>query len=391
MQHEHWIHENLKQRKAAHQFRHAQCLQEAGAVIDSENGPLVNFCSNDYLNLSRSAAGLEAAIDWGERFGHGATASRLVCGSLPCHQDLESDLAAFKGYPAARLFGSGYLANLGIITALAGKGDAIFVDRLSHASVLDGARLSGARLFRFRHNDAQHLNTMLSDNPSFQKRLVVTEALFSMDGDLAPLPALAEVCNAHQALFMVDEAHSTGVFGAQGRGLVSHYGLQDTVNISMGTLSKALGSYGGFACCSVAMQDYLTNYARPFIYSTALPPTVIGPVHQALRFLQSTPDAGRKLLERSARLRKKLQTHGIDTGNSESPIIPLMVGDEKLAIRISESLREKGILAVAIRPPTVPNGTSRIRLTVTLGHEESLIDQVADQIAETFSAHGALT
>jgi 8-amino-7-oxononanoate synthase len=391
MQHEQWITGQLDERKQTRLFREAICRGDVGGAARDPGATGLNFCSNDYLDLARNAECTAASQKFTDRYGHGATASRLVCGTLPYHQQLESRLTAFKGYPASLLFGSGYLANLGVITALVEKGDAVFADRLVHASMIDGMRLSGARIFRFRHNDAVHLDELLQKNGGYRRRLVITESVFSMDGDLAPLPALADTCEKHGAMFMVDEAHAVGVFGPQGRGLVSEYGLQERVNISLGTLSKALGSYGGFVCCSDEMRSYLCNHARPFIYSTALPGTVVGPAIAALDILERDAGEPQRILERATLLRKRLEEAGIDCGNSESPIIPLMVGEAETANRIAKELEAVDILCISIRPPTVPIGTSRLRMTVTLAHSNAHIERAATAVIDAFQKAGLVS
>jgi len=387
---EHWIADALDARRSEHLFREARTCAQVGGIYERDGQVIYNFCSNDYLDLARSSTGKQAISEWTDTYGQGATASRLVCGNLPYHDETETRLANFKAYPSALLFGSGYLANIGVITALVEKGDAVFADRLSHACILDGMRLSGARLGRFHHNNVDHLDRQLKRSTDARRKLVITESLFSMDGDLAPLEDLAEVCERHEAMLLVDEAHATGVLGPQGRGLISKLGLQDKVTISMGTMSKALGSYGGFVCCSPLMRDYLVNHARPFIYSTALPPTVLAPVISALDFLESNTEAPSLLMAKSNALRERLEHAGINTGESESPIIPLMTGDEAIALAIDARLQEQHILCAAIRPPTVPAGTSRLRLTLTLAHDDHAIDYVAERVITAFREAGCI-
>jgi 8-amino-7-oxononanoate synthase len=302
---------------------------------------------------------------------------------LPCHEELEAALAAHKGYQAALVFGSGYLANLGLLGALAGREDCIIADRLAHASILDGAGLSRARVLRFRHNDPQHLRDMLRRASGARRLFVVTESVFSMDGDLAPLSAIAEAACAASAMLIVDEAHATGVFGPRGTGLIGALGLQDAVPVAMGTLSKALGGYGGFVAGSEVFRRWLINRARAFIFSTSLPPASVGAALGALAALDRQPDQGLLLLERARSLRDCLRAAGFNTGNSASQIIPLIIGDNQQTLRFAQSLRELGILAVAIRPPTVPEGTSRLRLSLTLKLTPADIERATDIIITT--------
>ena len=349
-----------------------------GAETSIDCATLLNFSSNDYLGLARHPRVLAATVEAVKQFGAGATASRLVAGTLTCHQQLEKELAGLKGYPTALVFGSGYAANVGMISALMGRGDHIFIDRLAHASLVDAAVLSRARVHRFHHNDPDHLLKLCRSCPAVGRRLVVTESVFSMDGDLAPVAQLAGVAEREGAMVLVDEAHATGVFGPGGAGVVRQSGAESNVNLSMGTLSKALGGYGGFVACSESMRNWFIHKARSFIYSTALPPAMAGAALGALDVLRASPGMGAELLAKAADFRARLQAQGLDTGASESQIIPVMVGDNDRAIRLHRRLRERGILAVAIRPPTVPRGTARLRLSVRLDHSTETLACVAD-------------
>lgn len=361
-----------------------------GALVKAAGRSLWNFSSNDYLGLARHSRVQAAAIEAINRFGTGATASRLVSGTLTCHEALEQQLAELKGYPAALVFGSGYAANVGIISALVGRGDHVFMDRLAHASLVDAAILSRASVHRFHHNDSDHLHRLCRACSGSGKRLVVTESVFSMDGDLAPLAELAGVAEAEGAMMLVDEAHATGLFGPAGAGLVRQGRIESKVNLSMGTLSKALGGLGGFVACSDEMRNWLIHKARSFIYSTALPPAMVGAASGALAVLRENPGLGRELLARAARFRRRLKALGLDTGASESQIIPVLVGDNTRAVRLHRRLLEQGILAVAIRPPTVPRGTARLRLSLRLDHPVDVLDEVADRIADAARAAGVI-
>ena len=289
-------------------------------------------------------------------------------------------IAALKGYPEALLFGSGFLANTGVITALAGRSDHVFADKLAHASIIDGIVLSRANLKRFHHNDADHLKTLLGQCPAGGRKLVVTESVFSMDGDIALLPEITSLAVEQGAMVMVDEAHATGVFGPRGSGLIREHGLEERVNVSMGTLSKALGGYGGFIACSPALRELLVNRARSFIYTTGLPPSVVGSALGALAVVEKADNPGVELLRRAAIFRRRLQQAGLDTLNSQSQIIPVLIGENARTLAVAQRLKSKGILTVAIRPPTVPEGTARLRLSVTLDHTDNDLEWAAEEI-----------
>jgi 8-amino-7-oxononanoate synthase len=350
----------------------------------------LNFSSNDYLNLSNDPDVKAVANRFLNEFGCGAGASRLVTGTLSCHTKLEERLASLKGYPAALVFGSGYLANLGTIPALVESHDFVFADRLAHASILDGVILSRAKLHRFNHNDASHLEQLLAKAPSSGRRLVVTESVFSMDGDLAPLKDIASVAERYDAMLMVDEAHATGVFGPGGGGLVRELKLESLVNVSMATLSKALGSYGGVVACSATMRESLINLARAFIYSTALPPAAVGAALGALDVMEAKPGLGADLLDRATLFRNQLRSANLNVGSSASQIIPVIVGDSGKALALSQRLRNEGIIAVAIRPPTVPRGTARLRFSVTLAHSNEDLKMAADTVIQSARCEGVL-
>ena len=385
-----WIADELATLRNAGLERFLVPYPGTGAEIPVGGHPLLNFSSNDYLGLSRHPRVKAAAIAAIQQFGTGATASRLVAGTLTCHEGLEGQLAALKGYPAALVFGSGYAANVGMISALVGRGDHIIMDRLAHASLVDAAVLSRARVHRFRHNDSGHARELCRACPAGGRRLIVTESVFSMDGDLAPVSGLASVATEEGAMVLVDEAHATGVFGPAGAGVIRQADAESGVNLSMGTLSKALGGLGGFVACSDEMRSWFIHKARSFIYSTALSPAMVGAALGALEVLREAPGMGSGLLARSAHFRNRLQAQGLDTGASASQIIPVMVGDNGRAIRLHRRLLEQGILAVAIRPPTVPRGTARLRLSVRLDHSLEVLDRVADQIAAAAKAEGVI-
>jgi glycine C-acetyltransferase/8-amino-7-oxononanoate synthase len=344
-------------------------------LIESPQGPRVTLdgvevlllCSNNYLGLADHPRVRQAAADATERFGAGAGASRLVSGTMSLHRRLEERIAAFSGYEAALLFGSGYLANLGTIAALAGRGQVVFSDELNHASIIDGCRLSRAERFIYRHRDLEHLSWGLR-KAGRAGALIVTDAVFSMDGDVAQIAELAELARRHDCRLLVDEAHATGVLGPGGRGAVAEAGLSGEVDVIVGTLGKTLGSYGAYVCARAELVDLLINTARPFIFSTALPPPVLGAALAALILLDGQPGMVEQLRRNGAILRDVLAGRGLDVGASRTQIIPVVVGDETRAMALCERALEDGVFAQAIRPPTVPQGTSRLRLSVMANH-----------------------
>ncbi|MFA5043963.1 MAG: 8-amino-7-oxononanoate synthase [Kiritimatiellia bacterium] len=358
--------------------------------LQADGRRVLNFSSNDYLGLARAPAVAEAAAAAARRWGAGATASRLLVGTLSCHAELEARLAQFKGYAAALVFGSGYLANIGAVSALVGRHDRVLADKLAHASLLDGAILSRAAIHRFQHNDVDHLSRLLRQKPAGARDLVVTESVFSMDGDLAPLCDIARVAQEQGAMLMVDEAHATGVWGPGGTGLIGEWRLQQSVAAAMGTLSKALGAYGGFIAGSETLQRWLVNRARSFVFSTGLPPPCAGAVLGALDVLGKNPGLGADLLRRADLFRKRLQAEGFDTGGSVSQIVPVIVGDNLKTLALARRLRGHGIIAAAIRPPTVPAGTARLRLCVTLEHTSEDLERAVEILAAGAREEGLL-
>lgn len=349
-------------------------------LIVRDGREYVDFSSNDYLGLSSHPALAAAAREALDRYGVGSGASRLMSGDLAIHHELEECVAAFKGSEAALVFNSGYQANTGIIPAMFGRKDAVFADQLCHASQLDGAILSRAKLLRFRHNDPEHLDRMLEKHRgAFDRALVMTESVFSMDGDLAPLAALLAACRRHRCQFMVDEAHATGVFGPQGRGFVEASGLAGQVDLVMGTFSKGLGGFGAYLASSRTVIDYLINTARSFIYSTALPAPVIAADLAALRLCLSGETRGEELLLRAGAFREALRRNGWTVGG-ESQIVPVVVGDSAIAVSLSKMLEERGFLAMPARPPTVPEGSARLRFSLTAAHTDRQIADVVEAL-----------
>lgn len=385
-----WVRKALEDLRERCLFRRPDVYAGTGRTVVCGSVTLLNFSSNDYLDLANDPGVIAAAARCLEKYGAGATASRLVTGTLSCHAELEERLAGFKGYGAALVFGSGYLTNAGVIPSVVGRHDRVFADRLAHASIVDAVALSRARLCRFDHNDPGHLASLLEKAPADGRRLVVTESVFSMNGDLAPLCEISEVAAAGGALFMVDEAHATGVFGPAGGGLIQQLGLEGSVALSMGTLSKALGGYGGYVACSPRMRELLVNRARAFIYTTGLPPPSVGAALGALDALRARPGMGAVLREKAAFFRDRLRDAGLDTAGSESQIVPVIVGSSSAALVFSGRLREKGVLGVAIRPPTVPEGTARVRFSVTMAHSEEDLARASDAVVDCARREGLI-
>jgi len=339
-----------------------------GPSVTLDGNPVLLLCSNNYLGLADRTEVREAAAAAAMRWGAGAGASRLISGNMEPHRALEARLAAFKGYEAALLFGSGYLANTGLVAALAGKGEVIFSDELNHASIVDGCRLSRAETFVYRHGDLEHLAWALYHQRG-KPALIVTDGVFSMDGDVAPLPELLELARRHGARLMVDEAHATGAIGPGGRGSASAAGLSGEVDVVVGTLGKALGSYGAYACANAETIDYLVNTARPFIFSTAPPPPAVGAAQAALELLEAEPELVERLQGNARTLRTALSAQGLDVGDSQSQVVPIQVGDAGAVMELCEEALRGRVFAQGIRPPTVPEGSCRLRCTVMATHK----------------------
>jgi 8-amino-7-oxononanoate synthase len=368
-------------------------LRDAGLhrrlrLIEGPQGPHVTLdgsevllvCSNNYLGLADHPRVRQAAADAAERFGAGAGASRLISGNMSPHERLERCLADFTGYPAALLFGSGYLANLGTVGALAGRGQVVLSDELNHASLIDGCRLSRAERFVYRHADLDHLAWGLR-KAGGRASLIVTDAIFSMDGDVAPISELLELARRHGCRLLVDEAHAIGSLGPGGRGAVAEAGLSGEVDVVVGTLGKTLGSYGAYVCASEEIVELLVNVARPFIFSTALPPPAVGAAMAAMAILDSQPGMVEHLRRNGAILREALVERGLDAGPSRTQIVPIVVGDAEAAMALCERALEGHVFAQAIRPPTVPDGTSRLRLSVMANHRANDLCAAAQVIA----------
>jgi glycine C-acetyltransferase/8-amino-7-oxononanoate synthase len=340
-----------------------------GPHVLLDGKPVLLLCSNNYLGLADHPRLREAAAEAAMRWGVGTGASRLVSGTMTIHRRLEERLAEFKGRQAALLFGSGYLANTGTIAALARPGDVVFSDELNHASIIDGCRLSRAEVFVYDHADIEHLRWGIAQAEG-RGALIVTDSVFSMDGDVAPLTEIVELARHFGLRTVVDEAHATGTLGPGGRGAAAEAGLEDQIDVIVGTLGKALGSYGAFVACDRQMAQYLVNAARTFIFSTAPPPSAVAGALAALDLLSERPRLVVKLAANAAALRAGLEQEGFDVGESRTQILPLVIGEAQRAMRICEAALAGGVFAQAIRPPTVPDMTSRLRLAVMATHHE---------------------
>jgi 8-amino-7-oxononanoate synthase len=359
-------------------FRDAQI--PSAHSLQPTASPLLNFGSNDYLSLAADPRLIAAAHLAAEEEGWGAGASPLITGHSASHARLERRLAEFFGAEAALVFPSGFAANSGIIAALVGHEDLIFADQKNHASLIDGARLSRAEVQVYPHRDLTALAAMLAASGGARRRLIVTDTLFSMDGDLAPLGELVEPAERYEAMLMIDEAHAIGVFGEHGRGVAEHLGLESRIPIRIGTLSKALGCSGGFVVGSRMLIDWLLNRVRPYIFSTAHPPAVAAAAIAALEIVRDEPHRRRELLARAAALRDRLRAQGWNTGDTSSQIIPLFVGEPDAAMNLSAALRDRGLFVPGIRPPSVPAGESLLRISLCYGHTPEMLNRLAGSL-----------
>ncbi len=351
---------------------------------------VLNLSSNDYLGLASHPTVTGAATKALERYGCGASASRLISGTLNLHAELETELAAFKRAEAALVFGSGYHANLGVIPAVVGPADTVFSDELNHASIIDGCRLSRASVRVYHHRDTGHLEELLSATPSAGQRLIVTDSVFSMDGDVAPLGDIVTLARRYRAWVMVDEAHATGVFGPSGAGVVEERGLEGQIEIQMGTLSKALGSFGAYVAGSRVLVEWLVNLARSFIFSTALPPSMLAAARAAIAIVKDEPERRQRLWNNAERLIEGLSRLGYRVGDTASPIVPVLIGDEDRTMALSAALLERGVFAQGIRPPTVPPGTARLRVTPMATHTDADLERALLAFAEAGKEVGVI-
>lgn len=377
------IQQELEQIRECGLYRTTRLITgKQGARVEINGREVLLLCSNNYLGLADSPALIQASVEAAEHYGTSSGASRLVSGTMALHELLEAEIAAFKRTEAALIFNSGYAANTGIIGALVGRGDVIFSDRLNHASIIDGALLSSARLIRYPHNDVSALETLLKRHRGTGRALIVTDAVFSMDGDIAPLRELVELKKAHNALLLVDDAHGSGVLGEDGSGTAGLLGVSGDVDILMGTFGKALGSFGAYAALSAELRALLVNRARSFIFSTSLPPAVLGASLAALKIVRSP--AGKVLRENlainAAHFRRLLSEAGFHLPEGTTQIVPVLTVQAETTMRFSEMLLEEGIFAQGIRPPTVPAGACRLRCTAMASHTRQDMEWAADRI-----------
>lgn len=368
-------------------YRQLRELDDQDSTVAIINGRRTKiFASNDYLGLRRHPDLVAAAGDALGRYGTSAGASRLISGNCHLYGELEVKLAAFKNKEAALIFPTGYMANIGVLSSLAGPRDLVLMDRANHASLYDGCRLSGAKLRRFGHRDVERLQWLLEKNTDHRRRFVVTDGVFSADGDLAPLPQLAALAARHRCWLIVDDAHGTGVFGPQGRGTAAHFGV--TAPVEIGTFSKALGGLGGFVAADRLTIDFLINKARPLIFTTGLPPATLAAASAAIDVILREPWRRERLLSSATRIRQKLAELGFDAMAGDSPIIPIMVGDEAAACRLADDCLEAGVFIPAVRHPTVPRNKARLRLTVSAAHTTADIDEMLAVISTIGQRHG---
>jgi len=381
----------LQRRQQDHLYRYRKLLQSAqGPEITVDGKTFTAFCSNDYLGLANHPKVIEALQSAARRYGVGSGASHLVAGHSAEHHALEEELAAFTGRQRALLFSTGYMANLGAITALVGKGDAVFEDKLNHASLLDAGLLSGARFQRFLHNDIDNLRRHLQKTDA-ERRLIVVDGVFSMDGDLAPLPELAALAHQEQAWLMIDDAHGLGCLGQSGAGCAEHFQLsQAQLPIVMATLGKGLGTFGAFVAGSDTLIETLIQFARSYIYTTAMPPAVAAATRASLKLVQTESWRRQHLQALIRRFRTGAQGLGLALMRSSTAIQPVVFGDEAKTLHVAQVLEQQGFLVGAIRPPTVPAGSARLRITLSAAHSEAQVDRLLDALAEAVNNEVAL-
>jgi glycine C-acetyltransferase len=387
-----WIQDELQNLKEAGLYNRIRTLgspQGAWLVVDGQR--VLNFCSNNYLGLANHPRLVEAARKAVEAYGVGPAAVRSIAGTMELHVQLDQRLAAFKGVESAITFQSGFNANLGCIPALVGKGDAIFSDELNHASIIDGSRLSGAQILRYSHCDPEDLEHSLEENrANFNRALVITDGVFSMDGDVAPLDRVFEVANRYEALLMVDDAHGEGVLGRGGRGIVDEYGLHGKVDVEVGTLSKAFGVVGGVVAGNPLVVEWLQQRGRPFLFSSAMTVPDVAACLEALNILQESTELVDRLWENARYFKEGMKNLGFDTGKSTTPITPVMLGEAPLAQQFSRELFGAGVFAMAIGFPTVPRGKARIRVMISAAHQRDDLDRGLEAFAQTGRKLGVL-
>ncbi len=387
-----WIDDELQNLRQSGLYNHIRTLgspQGAWLMVDGKKA--LNFCSNNYLGLANHPRIVAAARKAMEEYGVGPGAVRTIAGTMDLHVRLDERLAAFKGVDAAITFQSGFTANLGTIPALVGKGDVIFSDELNHASIIDGCRLSGAKIIRYAHCDAADLEAQLKEHrASYRRALVVTDGVFSMDGDVAPLDAIYNVTQNYDAILMVDDAHGEGVLGRGGRGIVDHFDLHGKVDVEIGTLSKAFGVVGGVVAGNAKVVEWLHQRGRPFLFSSAMTVPDVAACLEAVDMLEQSTELVDKLWENTRYFKDEMKTLGFDTGESVTPITPVMLGEAKLAQEFSRALYEAGVFGMAIGYPTVPRGKARIRVMISAAHSREDLDQGLEAFAKVGRALGVI-
>ncbi len=377
-----WLQTEYSELETAGLARHLRTVTSAPTgTINLDGRDVVNLGSNNYLGLSTHSEVIAAAVEATQVYGTGASGSRLISGNTELYTTLETNLAKIKGAEAALVFSSGYAANLSIIPVLAGEDDLILSDALNHASIIDGCRLSRATKKVYQHCDVEHLKTLLAESSEYSRKLIITDGVFSMDGDIAPLQDIYDVALNYNAMLLVDDAHGFGVLGKDGSGTVAHFGLQDTDIIQMGTLSKAIGGLGGYVAGSRALIELLINRARGFIFTTGLPPATLAAADAALNVIRSSLDLRQRLLKHADTLKTALTNIEYTLLPSQTQILPVVLGEPQRATDVAEALLMKGVFAPAIRPPAVPPGTSRLRVTVMATHTDTEIQKAIDGFA----------
>ena len=388
-----YLHDQLEQWRAEGTYQRLRILQSASAAEAQFDGKqVINLASNNYLGLTTHPKLREAALEAIRKYGVGSGAVRTISGTMSLHMELERRIAAFKNVEACVVFQSGFAANAGTVSAILTPADHIISDALNHASIIDGCRLSRAKIHVFAHRDTDAAGKILAglvDTPG--RKLLITDGVFSMDGDIGPLPALVQHAEQYGAIMMIDDAHSSGVLGRNGRGTVDHFGLHGRVDIQVGTLSKAVGVLGGYVCGSRDLIDYLYHRARPFLFSTSHPPSVAASCLAAFDILENEPERIERLWENTRYFQQALAGAGFNTGASETPITPIMVGEAKTAHAFSRALFDEGLFATGIGFPTVPEGRARVRTIVTATHTREMLDQALEILARVAKRMGILT
>jgi len=378
-----YISDELEKIKKSGLYRELNIVESAqGTHLEIKGKTYLSFCSNNYLGLANNPLVIKAVKDAVGKYGWGAGASRLVSGNMRLHEVLEGEISKFKGKEASIVFPTGYMANIGTISSLVSKGDLVICDKLNHASIIDGCRLSGADFRVYPHCDMKKLENVLKKATKYSRKLIVTDTVFSMDGDIAPLPDIVRIAHKYKAMVMADEAHGTGVFGKRGGGVVEHFNLSKKIDIVMGTLSKAVGSLGGYVSGDEDLINFLRNKARPFMYTTALPPAVCAASIAGIKLIQKNPLLRKSLWNNVRYLKKELDLLNFNLNPSESPIISILIGDAKKAVNVSKLLYKRDILIPAIRPPTVPTRSSRLRMTVMSTHTRKDLERLLEVLSD---------